>query len=570
MVSLLRTLQDAEPALLPILAAQWGVRIDPKDRETAVKRLAQAMLDPMRAEQMWEKLDDAQRGAIQVLISGQGKMAETMFSRLFGEIRRMGAGQIDRERPHEQPGGTAEALYYRGLISIAFEPADTGARSIVYVPEDLLAALPLHRTSYDNLVAAEDILPDDEDDAVTLTARPQPDQIRPADTSIVDDLTTLLAYVQLFAPAMEDDSVADAANLLLHLLSRDEVRLVFLIGLAASKALIETQSGRLYVQRTEARRWLAASRSDQVRELAAAWRGSSVYHDLWHVPGLVVDRVAGSMPQYNPAAPRESVVDLLANAAPGSEWWSQGDFIKAMKLHERDFQRPNGDYESWYIHDLKGDYLSGEQSWDAVDGALLHYYLNGPLHWLGLLDVADDAARLTAYGRAFVAGHGWPAPADVPEKITVKGDGLFLVPRKAARIDRFQIARFSTWVEAGDPYVYRLDGSSIDRAAEQGINVSHIASFISKLLGDAPLPDGIARLLENWRGGATAVVTLERLLVLRTTAAETLDFLYETPHLRRFFAARLGPLAAVVRADQWPALQTALGEHGITVELIGL
>jgi hypothetical protein len=144
------------------------------------------------------------------------------------------------------------------------------------------------------------------------------------------------------------------------------------------------------------------------------------------------------------------------------------------------------------------------------------------------------------------------------------------VPRKTARIDRFQVARFATWITAGDPYTYRLDGTSVSRAAEQGINVGHIISFLTKAIGDLPLPDSVMRLLENWKGGAAATVTFERLLVLRTTTSSTLDFIYETPSLRRYLGARLGTMAVVIRADQWAALQLALGEHGIEVELIGL
>ena len=43
------------------------------------------------------------------------------------------------------------------------------------------------------------------------------------------------------------------------------------------------------------------------------------------------------------------------------------------------------------------------------EGALLEFYLFGPMHWLGLVDVADDAARLTAYGRAALKLGPWPS-----------------------------------------------------------------------------------------------------------------------------------------------------------------
>ncbi|MCL4246517.1 MAG: helicase-associated domain-containing protein [Anaerolineae bacterium] len=570
MVSLLRTLQDSEPALLPILAARWQVKIDPKDREVAVKLIANAMLDQSRVEQMWGSISDAERGALQVIASNQGKMPESMFTRLFGEIRRMGAGQIEREQPHEHPAGTAEALFYRGLIGIAFETSNAGPRAIVYVPDDLFTVLPFHKTAYEHLDEIDDeAFTDDEDQTVELTALEQPDSIQPADTSIVDDMTTLLAHIQLYAPALADDMLADADTLLPYLLVPEHERLVFLIGLAASADTIEVQEGRVYVKRAEARRWLGSTRSEQVRMLAQTWRASELYHDLWHVLGLLVEREAGTMPQYNPMPPREAAIDLLANLAPREQWWSQDAFIDAMKQHDRDFQRPNGDYDNWYIRNADGEYLTGEGSWDAVEGALLHYYLNGPFHWLGLLDVADGAARLTAYGRAFVAGRNWPTPPENPEKIALKDDGTILVPRKAARIDRFQVARVTTWVSSGDPFTYRLDGASISKAAEQGINVGHISGFLTKAAGDQPLPAPMTRLLENWRGGFSATASVEKALVLRTTSSDTLDFIYDTPALRRYLGARLGPMAVIVRADQLEDLQMALGVHGIQIDLIG-
>jgi hypothetical protein len=190
------------------------------------------------------------------------------------------------------------------------------------------------------------------------------------------------------------------------------------------------------------------------------------------------------------------------------------------------------------------------------------------MHWLGLVDRAEDAARLTAYGRAFLGLSPWPAPAEPEDKVTVKDDGTLLISRKVSRVDRFQAARFTTWVSAGDPYVYRLDAAGIQQAGEQGINTGHIASFISRALGDAALPLSISQLLDNWRSGASAAVSIEKLMVLRTTAPETLDKIAYTPALRRYLGARLGPMAVIVRAGQWEALRGALGEQGIQVELV--
>jgi hypothetical protein len=558
--------EDTDATLLPTLAKVWKAGITGLDVAGSIPVLSAAMLDAVRAEAVWDSLTDEQRGALQMVTGSGGKMPKAMFTRVFGDIRKMGAAQIEREKPLENPASIAEGLYYRGLIAEAFEQADTGPRVVVYVPEDLARVLPMRKTSYSNLQSES---PQAVDDAPIVEPLEDVQHIQQADTSIVDDMTTLLAYLQLASPTLVGDSLTpeDQAAILGFLLKPHEERISFLFGLGISADLIEIQNGKAYPKRAETRRWLSAARATQVQSLADGWRGSSFYRDLWHVVGLHPDP-GGELDEYDAVVARDNVLEMIKDLAPKQEWWSLEAFIDAVKETDPDFQRPGGDYDSWYIRNDENEYLKGFESWDAVEGALLEFYVTGPMHWLGLVDRAEDAARLTAYGRAFLGLSPWPAPAEAEDKVTVKDDGTLLISRKVSRVDRFQAARFTTWVSAGDPYVYRLDAAGIQQAGEQGINTGHIASFISRALGDTALPASIAQLLDNWRSGASAAVTLEKLMVLRTTAPETLDKIAETPALRRYLGARLGLMAVIVRAGQWEALHAALGEQGIQVELI--
>jgi hypothetical protein len=564
MKNIQRTLQeDTDATLLPTLAKVWRVDITGQDVAGMIPIISEAMLDPHKAEAVWDALTDEQRGAMQMLTGSGGKMPKAMFARVFGDVRKMGAAQIEREKPLENPASIAEGLYYRGLITEAFEQADTGPRVVVYVPDDLAQTLPLRKTSYSNLAAAPQ-----EADEPTVEPLADVAGIQAADTSVVDDMATLLAYLQLHSPALERDVMLDGDREAIRpfLLKTEDERLIFLFGLGLSADLVEIQAGKAYPKRAEARRWLSATRAVQVQQLTEGWRNSTVYRDLWHVAGLHPDP-GGELDEYDAAVARENALEMMAGLVPKNEWWSLEAFISAAKEQDPDFQRPGGDYDSWYIRNDEDEYLKGFESWDAVEGALLEYYVAGSMHWLGLVDRAEDAARLTAYGRAFLGAAAWPTPPDPEEKITVKDDGTLLISRKSPRVDRFQAARFTTWVSAGDPYVYRLDAAGIQQAAEQGINTGHISSFISRALGDTPLPQPIAQLLDNWRTGPSAAVSMERLMVLRTTAPETLERILDTPALRRYLGARLGPMAVIVRADQWETLRNALGEQGIQVEV---
>ncbi len=567
-------LHESDTALLPVLAAKWNVRIDHLNTQDSINALGLAMLDPERAERIFDTLDEKARGAVQALVGAGRRMNAAIFERLYGEIRKMGAGRIERERPHENPVSVAEALYYNGLIAMGMDKVGVGIGPVVYIPADLAGVLPTHKTGYNAAALQVDVVQERvEKQEVVINPLDEVENIQQADTSIIDDLTTFLAYLQINNVELESQDLLNATaldGLRQFMLVPDDTRLNFLLGLGLSADLVEIEAGRAYPKRAEARRWLEGKRSSQLKALADGWRRSAVYRDLWHTQGLHPEPTGWT---YDPAAAREAVLKFMNQYLPASAWWSLDEYVFGMKDENADFQRPGGDYDSWYIRNDEGEYLNGFESWDAVEGALLEFYILGPMHWLGLVDLAEDAARLTAYGRAFIdPAQQWPAPAETDERLTVQSDGTLLASRRVSRLERFQLARFTSWgapaTLKGGAYAYRIDTPGIQRADVQGINTGQIASFIQRATENAPLPQTITKLLENWRGGSSVTVTLERLLVMRTTDPQVLDGIYEAPALRRFLGARLGPMAVIVRPDQWEALREALGERGIQVEWV--
>ncbi len=561
MKNLLATLHDFDPGMLPALAEVWGVEGKSLTSDQLIRQLQQKMLTPTSLEAAWDKLDEPERAALQLLVSSaQSRMKAGQFERFYGEIRKLGRAQIARDKPHVQGQSLAETLYYRGLIGEGFDKAGDNLIGFVYVPTDLIEALPLHRTSYEELTAPP------EDVALPRIGLIEGvDEVHPADTSIVDDMTTLLAWMQMNRAELEGERLNEAATSVIkpYLLQPSEARLAFMLGIGASAKLIETQDGRAFPRRDEARRWLRATRAEQTRSLALAWLESQEYRDMWHIPGLYPEDSGWS---YDAAAARKALVELLADLLPEQGWVSVNDLIEIIKEFEPDFQRVDGDYDRWYIRNDAGEYLSGFESWDAVEGSLIEFYITGPMHWLGLVDVGEDVLRLTAYGRAFLRLSDWPRQADPPASIEARNDGQLLVSRRVDRFERFQLARFAKCKAAGDPYVYAIDAAGIQRAAEQGVTAQHIQSFISRQLAGKPMPVPIAKLLRNWQDGATTSVTFEALIVLRATSEETLEKIFAIPALRRYLGARLGPTACVVREDQWQSLRAALGEHAIEVD----
>ncbi len=276
---------------------------------------------------------------------------------------------------------------------------------------------------------------------------------------------------------------------------------------------------------------------------------------------------------------RQTVFTFL-ESVPENGWWPVDAFINAVKEEEPDFQRPAGNYDSWYIRDAQsGEYLRGFDSWDRVDGAVLRFILTGPMWGLGLLDTADNGqvCRLTPYGRAFTGASDWPkeirdakdprANAEGSGEVyfTIQEDGTCDVPRAASRYNRFQLARFTEWIGAGDPYRYRISSAGLQQASRQNIKVEAVLTFLKRGTGDQ-IPAPILNLIETWGQAGNEHALITDVTVLRVPSPELLETIQSTPALRRYLGATLGPTAVIVRPGQWQDLAAALEANGVLVD----
>lgn len=559
MQDLNRTLLDYPVELLRVIANRWDVDLNTRDAREAAVRLADAMRDPRRVADVWGRLDETQRQALQTVLGSTGsRMPTAMFTRLFGEVRSMGPDKLEREKPYLNPVSAAEALYYRGLIANVFDKSTKGPQAITYVPTDLAALMPTHQTGYDLSAPPE-----------PLEAVPPPENIRPADTILVDDLATFLAFCQLntINLAAEGGITAEMQKALRPFLlgPASPARIALLIGLASGLGIAAETNGA-FRPLPNARKWLDLRRSEQVRALADTWQKSTTYNELWYTPGLKPDTTAGW--QNDPLLARQTVINFL-ELVPADSWWPVDELIAEVKEDEPDFQRPAGDYNSWYIRDAQtGQYLRGFESWDRVDGAVLRFILTGLMNGLGLVDTAQNGAvcRLTAYGRAFAGRADWPVASAEQPPIVIREDGSVEVPRAASRYDRFQLARFTEWVKAADPFIYRISAAGLDQAVAQNIQSPQIVTFLRRASGDA-VPEVVMQLIETWGQAGDGPVTMERLIVLRVPTPELLNTIQSTPGLRRYLSVPLGPTAVAVRENQWNELAAALQAQGILVEV---
>jgi hypothetical protein len=174
-------------------------------------------------------------------------------------------------------------------------------------------------------------------------------------------------------------------------------------------------------------------------------------------------------------------------------------------------------------------------------------------------------ARLTVYGRAFCGETAWPDPPEERARLILEPDGTARAPRTLSRYDRFQLARITEWASAGDPYIYRFSPEGLRRAADQGIDTEAILAFLRRTSAQA-VPDSIRQMLEQWEQSGDTELWITRATILRADTPDALQRVLDTPELRRFLGATLGPTAIIVRAGQEQDLAEALRHYGILVD----
>jgi hypothetical protein len=345
-----------------------------------------------------------------------------------------------------------------------------------------------------------------------------------------------------------------------------------LLHLLPALGLVQTlPNGLLKLDPEKVQPFLHGSPSDRLRQLAEAWRASREWNELLRLPGLHFEGQAWSN---DPHSARQAILALL-EAVPANQWWSLASFVAAVKDRQPDFQRPAGDYDSWYIRDAASQtYLRGFDHWDRVDGALVRHLIRHPLHWLGLVQLGDDGAafRLTDYGAAFLGRSGWPEAGDAPTPLDFNAEGLIRLPAAGSAHDRFQLARISGWLPPeGADYVYRLTPASLARAVQKGITIPRILEFLQRAAGGAaavetrPAWAALSGALRRWetRGGEAM---LREAVVLKLSSAELLDLLRGTPAVRDYLGEAVGPAAVLVKPEHHAALRAALAQLGILAD----
>lgn len=528
----------------------WGVDLPKGDKRQAAQALCAQMREPSALQEIVESLEPSTEVALSDLLAQGGRTPLADFQRRHGTLREMGPGRRDREKPWRSPVSATEALWYRGLIGRAFTDGPSGPQEYFFIPADLQKRLPIAATANSQPMGVE--------------ANPPAGEFL-ATSAAVDDAATLLAALRKnpLDSAQELDERGSTYTPFLR--QPDSMQMLFTL-LCEAEIL---QAGPITPEPTRVRAFLDQPRGEAMCSLLLAWRDAQNWNDLAHTPGLYHE--AESWPN-DPLQTRHAFVDFI-NCLPLKTWWDVETFVEDVRRRSPSFQRPAGDFDSWYLRrSTDGQFLRGFEHWQAVEGRLLRYMLSGPMHWLGALDVGkmDETGATCSFRLTEIAGVLRGLDPELPPfeedgQVKLHADAKAVAPLGVPRPLRYQIARFCLWTGFDEQgYHYRLTPGSLERAGAQGLEVHHIMAVLEKASG-GPVPVPLQHALARWDAhGTEAEIQTRLLLSVRDT--DVLRELLEDRRTARYISEQLDQKHALVSGKDWPRLQESAARLGLLIE----
>jgi hypothetical protein len=473
------------------------------------------------------------------LLVKRGRIQWAVFSRKYGEIRDFGPARREREKPDQKPASVSETLWYSGLIGKAFLKVSGELVEMVYIPDEIF-----HLAS----PAKEEEKP-----SVRPAVNQNPKYVKSADSSILDHLTDLLAAMRMSRP------------LPLAAFSAWNIPQAFLLSILASAGLTDEnrqpipEALRIYFQQ---------NREASLLMLYQAWLKSAELNELRMLPGLIFEGAWTN----DPLPPRRLVLEILSSLQMQT-WWSISSIISLIKSKNADFQRPAGDYDSWFIRkEGTNQYLRGFEHWDEVDGQLIYFLLTGPLHWWGLVNLARGEAdgkftaiQLNPNALPLMQGE-LPAPrAEEDCTPKFKENAAIVVPLYTSRELRYQIGRFCEFAgTSGNESRYRLTPSALEAASNQGLHIHQLIQLLERNC-TRPIPASFKRLSQRWEEhGLEAAIQTGVLLKFSTD--EACAKFQQEPRSARLIKEALNSTTLLIHSESREAVHRLLADMGILAQ----
>lgn len=540
MPTILETIRDYDEDILNMIAEAWGIDLDLDIKKNTAEQIATLIRLDQTMDEIVHSLSDKSLRGLNALVTDKGEIPWDQFTRKYGELREMGAGRRERERPDRTPVSVTETLFYKALIGRAFFETSQGLREFAFIPDEFYQFL--------------------------KPAKPQvlSDSIKPVPTHLVEKtLLTNDHIVDHACTVLAGLRVGYTIEELEHF--TPGIPVIFLVDLLKGTKII---TGRLEPFSEKVKRFLEAARGTALTHLAQAWKTNQEIDELDLIETLEFEGQRKNKPQ----VPRSQFLDLVQNL-PDESWFGIQEFCGWVYQCHPDILRSGGEYDAWFIKNrATGEYIKGFENWQQVEGEYLRTMILKPLFWMGFVDLGKTSGdtfptvfRKSKWFNTLMAGQELNYPAIQKKIFELEKSGRVIIERFFPRDIRYQIARCCEWESVRvHKFTYYLSPRAFFRMEQQGLKVSQLVALIIRY-ARKPVPQNIMLALERWeKHGQEA--DIDRILVLKVKSASILDQLMASP-VKKYILSQQNSTTAEIAADSAPYVKAALLDMGVFAEI---
>lgn len=289
---------------------------------------------------------------------------------------------------------------------------------------------------------------------------------------------------------------------------------------------------------------------------------------------------------------RIQVLQLLA-CLPDERWYNLEETTKLLRVIVPRFDSwcwshgryPGDNRPGWFLTE-NGRFLdtsTSQTDWDKTHGEFIRHVIQGPLHWLGVADIALEDGRLVAFrlhglhDLYFDKVASLPL-ADVPvekmgsaitkpvtgEPIFIENNNIVVDPTAvSAQAHNYfdSIARLNTV----DPtkFVYCLDAAAVHQSFETGQTLAQIMDGWYKWL-EVPMPETIQSQLTAWWEAYGRVRMYENVTVIEFSDEYALAEMKAATSLEKYLVAEISSNLVIIQESAVNNLVNELEKAGYT------
>ena len=542
--------------ILPVIASFWLRLQTMPNYEELIRILCERMLDPVYVKKMLDNPGNQDlTEPLKFLIDSRGQSTLTAFESVYGSLRVAGTEKILREKLWQNPVSTTERLWFRGLIFLETRFIDGELRDCFIIPDDLLDILK-------NMIPNKSLENKTENQ---LAVRPA----IPSETAFLSNRDDNLIDNVCIASAL----FRDGRPLVFPGLEYPESYIRFMKMLIREAHFFDDISEN----NEKIRNFLIQNRAVSKIELIRYWRNSETYNEINETNEINVL----SSPAFKKSDPRNKIINYLYEVYPDT-WISINGFIEAIKKIQPDFLRGSFDEEHGLLTDADGNDLSGLGSWFQLEGAYINFLLQGPLRWLGIVQLAFEdkamekpsAFRISKEMLFFLIES---EQETISEEIkikpnlesafpTISKDGAITNTAKVPRYFRYMALRYSDLEKIQkDTCIYRITPLSLANAEKSGLSKLSLLKLLQRFSNNK-VPPSLKNMLSS-NEGVSVPATIYSGIILTVPDKEVLDELMSVSRFDKWILQQINPTSVLIEKKGIPEIRRFLMEKEIFVDI---